>query len=102
MIRRPPRSTLFPYTTLFRSTPLTHLIVAYSNISPTITPLWMAKQAGLFEKHGLDVDLQYVASATSVAAVVSGQMQLAPDHSRDADRESTRLNSSHQIIPHAV
>ncbi len=56
---------------------LTHLIVAYSNISPTITPLWTAKQTGLYEKHGLDVDLQYVASATSVAAVVSGQMQLA-------------------------
>ncbi|MCA1647739.1 MAG: ABC transporter substrate-binding protein [Chloroflexi bacterium] len=51
--------------------------MAYSNISPTIMPLWMAKQTGLFEKHGLDLDLQYVASATSVAAVVSGQMQLA-------------------------
>jgi NitT/TauT family transport system substrate-binding protein len=57
--------------------PLTRITVAYSNISATIMPLWMAKQAGIFEKHGLDVDLQYVASATSVAAVVSGQMQLA-------------------------
>jgi NitT/TauT family transport system substrate-binding protein len=57
--------------------PLTHLSVAYSNISPTILPLWTAKQTGIFEKHGLDIDLQYVASATSVAAVVSGQMQLA-------------------------
>jgi NitT/TauT family transport system substrate-binding protein len=56
---------------------LTHLIVAYSNVSPTILPLWIAQQTGLFEKHGLDVDLQYVASATSVAALVSGQMQLA-------------------------
>jgi NitT/TauT family transport system substrate-binding protein len=56
---------------------LTHLIVAYSNVSATILPLWVAKQAGLYEKHGLDVDLQYVASATSVAALVSGQMQLA-------------------------
>jgi NitT/TauT family transport system substrate-binding protein len=56
---------------------LTHLVVAYSNVSATILPLWVAKQAGLYEKHGLDVDLQYVASATSVAALVSGQMQLA-------------------------
>jgi len=56
---------------------LTHLTVAYSNISATIMPLWVAKQTGLFEKHGLDLDLQYAASATSVAAVVSGQMQLA-------------------------
>src|SRR5579859_6454337 len=56
---------------------LTHLTVAYSNVAATILPLWVAKQSGLFEQHGLDVDLQYVASATSVAALVSGQMQLA-------------------------
>jgi NitT/TauT family transport system substrate-binding protein len=56
---------------------LTRITVAYSNISATIMPLWMAKDSGLFEKHGLDVDLQYAASATSVAAAVSGQMQLA-------------------------
>jgi len=56
---------------------LTHLIVAYSNFSATILPLWMAKQTGLFEAHGLEVDLQYVASATSGPAVISGQMQLA-------------------------
>jgi len=57
--------------------PLTHLIAAYSNISATIMPLWVARETGLFEKHGLDVDLQYAASATSVSAVVSGQMQVA-------------------------
>src|SRR6266568_4287812 len=56
---------------------LTHLTVAFSNISATILPLWVAKQAGVFEKHGLDVELQYAASATSVAAVLSGQMQMA-------------------------
>jgi NitT/TauT family transport system substrate-binding protein len=56
---------------------LTHITVAYSNISATIMPLWAARDTGLFEKHGLDVDLQYAASATSVAAVVSGQMQFA-------------------------
>src|ERR1043166_1119074 len=55
----------------------THLTVAYSNISPTILPLWVAKETGIFDKHGLDVDLQYAASATSVAAVLSGQMQMA-------------------------
>src|SRR5205823_6510594 len=41
--------------------PPTKMIVAYSNISPTIMPLWVAKDTGIFEKHGLDVDLQYVA-----------------------------------------
>jgi ABC-type nitrate/sulfonate/bicarbonate transport system substrate-binding protein len=57
--------------------PLTHVTAAYSNIAPTVMPLWMAKEKGLFEKHGLDVDLQYVASATAVPAVISGQMQVA-------------------------
>jgi NitT/TauT family transport system substrate-binding protein len=55
---------------------LTHLVVAFSNVSPTIMPLWVARDAGIFQKHGLDVDLQYVASATTVSAIVSGQMQL--------------------------
>jgi NitT/TauT family transport system substrate-binding protein len=67
---QPPAATAAP-------TSLTHLTVAYSNISATILPLWVAKEAGIFEKHGLDVDLQYAASATSVAAVLSGQMQMA-------------------------
>jgi ABC-type nitrate/sulfonate/bicarbonate transport system substrate-binding protein len=56
---------------------LTRVGVAFSNVSPTILPLWVGKEAGLFEKRGLDLDLQYIASATSVAAVVSGQMHLA-------------------------
>jgi NitT/TauT family transport system substrate-binding protein len=56
---------------------LTKVVASYSNIAPTILPMWVAKEAGLFEKHGLDVDLQYIASATSVPAVISGQMQIA-------------------------
>src|SRR5258708_25961597 len=66
MIRRPPRSTLFPYTTLFRS------------------PLRVLARLvrGAVGKH--------------VAAVV------ALDHADMADRKSTRLNSSHQIISYAV
>lgn len=57
--------------------PLTHMTVAYSNVSATIMPEWVAQDAGIFQKHGLEVDLQYAASATSVSAVVSGQMQVA-------------------------
>jgi NitT/TauT family transport system substrate-binding protein len=57
--------------------PLTHLTVAYSNVSATILPEWIAQNTGIFQKHGLDVDLQYAASATSVSALVSGQMQVA-------------------------
>ncbi len=57
--------------------PLAHLTVAYSNVSATILPEWVAQNTGIFQKHGLDVDLQYAASATSVSALVSGQMQVA-------------------------
>src|SRR3712207_7504158 len=87
MIRRPPRSTLFPYTTLFRSRE--------------------RRPAG---EHGLgQVD---DADDRAVAAVV--QPQLAdpaggPDREhgavgadRVADRKSTRLNSSHANISYAV
>jgi ABC-type nitrate/sulfonate/bicarbonate transport system substrate-binding protein len=55
----------------------THVTASFSNIAPTVLPLWVAQERGLFDKHGLDVDLQYVASATSVPAVISGQMQMA-------------------------
>jgi NitT/TauT family transport system substrate-binding protein len=56
--------------------PLTHVTVAYSNVSATILPEWIAQNTGIFQQHGLDVDLQYAASATSVSALVSGQMQV--------------------------
>src|SRR2546427_1299249 len=72
MIRRPPRSTLFPYTTLFRSVPKLAAALA--------TP----------EKH---------ARAEAVSHVfdkVWGALAL------DEDRKSTRLNSSHSQISYAV
>ncbi len=52
-------------------------MASYSSIVPTVGPLWVTKETGLFEKHGLDVDQQYIASTTSVNAVVAGQAQLA-------------------------
>src|SRR5687768_18036254 len=72
MIRRPPRSTLFPYTTLFRS----H--VAQPAISRTVKEL--EEQAGV---------LLLARNRRSVT--------LTP-----ADRKSTRLNSSHGYISYAV
>src|SRR5258708_18422000 len=77
MIRRPPRSTLFPYTTLFRSYSLRLAAV-----------------------------LACLAAATARAAdpppdslgKVYGEWRIAVK----SDRKSTRLNSSHQIISYAV
>src|SRR2546426_3484012 len=83
MIRRPPRSTLFPYTTLFRS-PLpgrrgSHL--------PRVAP---AHRGGISER-------QTAAGTTGVER--AGRLH----GSRSAvDRKSTRLNSSHLVISYAV
>src|SRR3712207_7039725 len=75
MIRRPPRSTLFPYTTLFRSAPL-----------PGEYP-----QELLEEHHAGEVDQR------------QQRRQRAVDHRAvDQDRKSTRLNSSHANISYAV
>src|SRR5258708_25617778 len=63
MIRRPPRSTLFPYTTLFRSC---------------------------------------LAPSSARTASQIGHKEVSEEPSRQRDRKSTRLNSSHQIISYAV
>src|SRR2546430_10632662 len=73
MIRRPPRSTLFPYTTLFRS----------SIITPT---------SSLFSS-SLYLSLLVSISTTSSFSTSAFFMQ---------DRKSTRLNSSHSQISYAV
>src|SRR5436190_17330028 len=73
MIRRPPRSTLFPYTTLFRST-------------------------GLAAKLNIPI---YCNRLTREA--IEAQLQLKLDFRIfNTDRKSTRLNSSHTVISYAV
>src|SRR3712207_7585167 len=85
MIRRPPRSTLFPYTTLFRServepsslSYLMAILVAQSRIEGKIHTFWEALAGAML--------------GTLIAVVI---FQL--------DRKSTRLNSSHANISYAV
>src|SRR2546426_4779427 len=84
MIRRPPRSTLFPYTTLFRS-----LLVA---------PVKKERQISMTEEQQKlwGIDMLNVARS-DIPAVTH------IDHSaRIQDRKSTRLNSSHLVISYAV
>src|SRR3712207_7574674 len=91
MIRRPPRSTLFPYTTLFRSPPQ-HLgggvhVVAYG--------LGDGAQVG----EG-DVKLAPLGVAlVHEAGEATLQLEVCP---AGRDRKSTRLNSSHANISYAV
>src|SRR3712207_8725900 len=96
MIRRPPRSTLFPYTTLFRSgkQPVADLRVAFHH-----APLGFGQAAGLEQDAVGDRDLADVVEPAGepdqLAALV-----VEPEASRD--RKSTRLNSSHANISYAV
>src|SRR5258708_25351583 len=79
MIRRPPRSTLFPYTTLFRSV----------RSSATAEDLPEASFAGQQETFLNVIGSEAVRKVSCCPA-------------KEADRKSTRLNSSHQIISYAV
>src|SRR5258708_25541880 len=85
MIRRPPRSTLFPYTTLFRSE-LNHRPNALPRMHQ-IERLVDAVERQLMRDQRIDADLA---------------VHVPVDNLRHLDRKSTRLNSSHQIISYAV
>src|SRR3712207_6853783 len=85
MIRRPPRSTLFPYTTLFRSP-----AVIATPMNEDTPPDVLAHIASL-------IPMKRVGRAEEVAELVAF---LASDRVRD--RKSTRLNSSHANISYAV
>src|SRR3989442_3453102 len=91
MIRRPPRSTLFPYTTLFRSLAL---IAAAAPGRGTILEI------GSF-KGKSTVGLASVSARYGLGKVVAVDPLTAPS-STDPDRKSTRLNSSHVRISYAV
>src|SRR5258708_21179282 len=84
MIRRPPRSTLFPYTTLFRS-----LTRSFRPMTTTDFLGWLGALYPLWSR----VDVEAIRLSTQV-----GLLELA----LGGDRKSTRLNSSHQIISYAV
>src|SRR5256885_3722605 len=86
MIRRPPRSTLFPYTTLFRSEPY-----GIGTSGPGLVAFGSDGGTVLYA-----FDIRH--SLVSIVAVDSVSMDLGPIR----DRKSTRLNSSHLVISYAV
>src|SRR5262249_460361 len=55
----------------------THLVLSFSNLTPTQGPIWIAQDMGLFAKHGLDVDVRLIESATGVPALIAGETQAA-------------------------
>ena len=54
-----------------------HLVASYSELYEGELPVWVTAEAGFFKKHGLDVEFQYIASSTSIAALLSGQTQVS-------------------------
>src|SRR5947207_4109041 len=85
MIRRPPRSTLFPYTTLFRS-------LLFAALALFTVPANAAKQVNDVSDINLTVFVPCAACGAGELVDLSGPL----------DRKSTRLNSSHTVISYAV
>src|SRR3712207_8626183 len=87
MIRRPPRSTLFPYTTLFRSTLIIGLIGCFG------MNVYGILGSGEMDNF-VDMPSVYIVLGGTLFGIIGGTPL--------ADRKSTRLNSSHANISYAV
>src|SRR3712207_8491441 len=92
MIRRPPRSTLFPYTTLFRSRVLAPLFNDGDRALP-MSPLYKPSQRSLERLEGIEPIRPFRTPRRRFKAI---------HHVHILDRKSTRLNSSHANISYAV
>src|SRR3712207_7199536 len=90
MIRRPPRSTLFPYTTLFRS-PILFDFEGPTSQNVTATVLTLARLARFI-----------IADLTDPSSIPYELGRIVPNTKVPVDRKSTRLNSSHANISYAV
>src|SRR2546429_4832582 len=98
MIRRPPRSTLFPYTTLFRSIYTSRVAALLFGLLDT-AQVEARTAVRLFLRHPLrDVFLGFSFEVLA-QLVVQFLVRLRP---AKQDRKSTRLNSSHGYISYAV
>src|SRR2546430_6530609 len=91
MIRRPPRSTLFPYTTLFRSQSVrTHRLAYNARRNLLLFRVRCATQTEKCDNNKTSAALHGVSQGNCLSSVFQ------------RDRKSTRLNSSHSQISYAV
>src|SRR3712207_8001945 len=89
MIRRPPRSTLFPYTTLFRSKRILNNLIK-----------WLSDNNTQNAAGQIDLPLMLIDDEADNASVNTKDEDSQPAAIKD--RKSTRLNSSHANISYAV
>src|SRR2546426_9243017 len=94
MIRRPPRSTLFPYTTLFRSD--------CEPQKPSNQRRRRRTRQSLKETLVDHFDIGVEAGKAQRRSNAVNQRRNPPDPTQVLDRKSTRLNSSHLVISYAV
>src|SRR3712207_8062135 len=92
MIRRPPRSTLFPYTTLFRSSVFVIVVVVFAEEDSSRANIHCQSTFFFFFLRKISPEL------TSVPIFLNFVCGTRPQQ----DRKSTRLNSSHANISYAV
>src|SRR2546427_5958522 len=97
MIRRPPRSTLFPYTTLFRSSFFTTSGTEADETAIMLAKIYTGQQEIIALRHSY-------AGRSQGAIAITGQQpwRVLPTPIAGIDRKSTRLNSSHSQISYAV
>src|SRR3712207_8991772 len=96
MIGRPPRSTLFPYTTLFRSLTTAEMSRVIERVlleHQDLSGVWHVASEPI-TKHDLLVRFTNILGRDDVSIVPDGSVRI--------DRKSTRLNSSHANISYAV
>src|SRR2546430_10148196 len=93
MIRRPPRSTLFPYTTLFRSEPQ----LDQDKTVKEIVEEGKKELVAMLREYDAVSNKMGEATPDELEKLIEKQAQL-----QEKDRKSTRLNSSHSQISYAV
>src|SRR5256885_16220228 len=102
MIRRPPRSTLFPYTTLFRSPASVAMLTHHlTGIPYTFTAhakdIYFDAQPALMRSK-----MKHAKAVVTISEYNRRQLVSLLEPATRRDRKSTRLNSSHLVISYAV
>src|SRR3712207_9379332 len=102
MIRRPPRSTLFPYTTLCRSA-----IQASAILDLRLSQLTALEADKIRQEHADKMERiaelrELLGDEDKVMALIKEELSEINERFGDEDRKSTRLNSSHANISYAV